>query len=82
MERKKSDFETTLGQYGLAWVMARQEEDSEQQKVPFMAARTFSASQSGELRKPDSLKEELSSLWVRLHALVQLRTAPRFPNSC
>lgn len=71
-----------MGQYGLAWLMARQEEeDSEHQKVPFMAARIFSASQSGELRKPDPLKEELSSLWVRLHTLVKLRTAPRFPNS-
>lgn len=62
--------------------MAGQEEDPEHQKVQFMAARTFSASKNGELRKPDSLKEKLSSFWVRLHVLVHLRTAPRFPNSC
>lgn len=67
--KKKSDFKTTLGWYGLAWVMARQEKDSEHQKVPFMSARIFPASQSGELRKPDSVKEDLSSLWGRLHTL-------------
>lgn len=64
--------ETALVDFGVTSVMAGQEEDSESHKVPFTAPRIFWA----------SVKEELRSLRVRPHALVQLGTAPRFPNSC
>lgn len=33
-------------------------------------------------KQTHSLQEELSSLWVRLHALLELKAAPTIPNAC
>lgn len=65
-------IEAALMGFGVVWVMVRQEEGSESHKVPVKTSRIFWA----------STKEELSRLRVRLNALVQPGTAPRYPNSC
>lgn len=71
-----------MGQCGLAWVMARQVEGSEHQNVLVHGSKDLLRLPKWGTEKFDSVKEELSGLWVRLQARVQLRTAPRFPNSC